>query len=72
MAKNDEKVTATSAAEVAGMSDERFAQWLRMEAVKVAEASGRVHGKMIDLVLPDAEKVVKYCQSGALPPLPKV
>ena len=65
--KQSDPVEATDAVTAAGMSDARFAQFVRLESLKVAEANGRAHGKIGQLVISDAVLFAGYVMSGKAP-----
>ncbi len=62
--KNKDAVEASDPVELAGMSEDRFRQYLRLECLKLAEVNGRVHGKATAVLPADAELLFGYITTG--------
>ncbi len=65
--QGDEVEGDETPATVAGMTDERFSQYARLSALKVAEQHGRVHAKMPFLILQDAQMFHDWVMTGEQP-----
>jgi len=55
---------------VANMSEKRFGQWARLEALKVAQDMGRAHVKMPPQIMADAELLMQFVETGEVPETP--
>ena len=62
--KNKDAVEGSDAVDLAGMSEDRFKQYLRLECLKLAEVNGRIHGKATAVLPADAELLFGYVTTG--------